>query len=125
MIRNRYLAGPDAVRTGTSGDGTPGVFDFVQWREQVKSVAELSAFRDDKRNLITEDGRVQVVRVAAISASGLRLTRVPPLLGRTLLEEDERPGAPPVLVIAYEQWARRPSGRDGRRVSAKPRHRAA
>ena len=31
---------------------------------------------------------------------------MPPLLGRTLLDEDERPGAPPVLVIAYEQWQR-------------------
>ncbi len=69
-------------------------------------MAELSAFRDDKRNLITEDGHVQLVRVAAITASGLRLPRVPPLLGRTLVEEDERPGATPVLVIGYEQWQR-------------------
>jgi predicted permease len=80
--------------------------DFRQWQGRVKSVVELSAFRDDKRNLITEDGHVQLVRVAAITASGLRLTRVPPILGRTLLDEDERPGAPPVLVIGYEQWQR-------------------
>ena len=31
---------------------------------------------------------------------------MPPLLGRALLDEDERPGAPPVLVIGYEQWQR-------------------
>ena len=79
--------------------------EFRQWRDRVTSV-ELSAFRDDKRNLITEDGHVQLVRVAAITASGLRLTRVPPFLGRTLLDEDERPGAPPVVVIGYEQWRR-------------------
>jgi predicted permease len=107
MIRNRYVSGPDAAGPGRMGDDGPAAFDFRQWQDRVKSVVELSAFRDDKRNLITEDGHVQLVRVAAITASGLRLARVPPLLGRTLLDEDERPGAPPVLVIAYEQWQRR------------------
>ena len=110
MIRNRYVPGPDAAGTGRSGDAGPAAFDFRQWRDRVKSVAELSAFRDDKRNLITEDGQVQLVRVAAITASGLRLTRVPPLLGRALLDEDERPGAPPVLVLGYEQWQRQFNG---------------
>ena len=110
MISNRYVPGPDAAGTGTVGDVGPAAFDFRQWQARVKSVAELSAFRDDKRNLFTEDGHVQLVRVAAITASGLQLTRVPPLLGRTLLDEDERPGGPPVLVIGYEQWQRQFDG---------------
>ena len=92
MIRNRFVPGPVAAGMGTVGDVGPAPFDFLQWQGRLKSVAELSAFRDDKRNLITEDGHVQLVRVAAITASGLRLPRVPPLLGRTLVEEDERPG---------------------------------
>ena len=41
-----------------------------------------------------------------MTASGFRLTRVAPVLGRTLLDEDERPGAPPVLVIGYDDWQR-------------------
>ena len=106
MIRNRYVSGPDTALQERIGDVGPVAFDFVQWQDEVKSLAELSAFRDDKRNLITEDGRTQLVRVAAITESGLRLTRVPPLLGRALLEEDERPGAPPVVVISHEQWQR-------------------
>jgi predicted permease len=105
MIRHQYVPGPDSPDTESIGVG-PAAFDFRQWQDRVKSVVELSAFRDDKRNLITEDGYVQLVRVAAITSSGLRLTRVRPLLGRTLLDEDERPGAPPVLVIGYEQWQR-------------------
>ena len=110
MISNRYVPGPDAAGTRRIDDVGPAAFDFRQWQDRVKSVVELSAFRDDKRNLITEDGQVQLVRVAAITASGLRLTRVPPLLGRALLDEDERPGAPPVLVIGYEQWQRQFNG---------------
>ena len=106
MIRNRYVAGPGAAGTDTIADAGPQAFDFRHWHDRVKSVTELSAFRDEKRNLITEDGHVQLVRVAAITASGLRLTRVQPFLGRGLLDQDERPGAPPVVVIGYQQWQR-------------------
>jgi predicted permease len=110
MIRNRYVPGPGAAQAGRTGDGPPAAFDFLRWRAELRSVAEISAFRDDKRNLIFEDGRTRLLRIAAMTASGLRLTRVPPLLGRTLLEEDERPGAPPVLVVGYEQWRRQFDG---------------
>ncbi len=48
-----------------------------------------------------------------MTASGFRLTRVPPLLGRTLLDEDERPGAPPVVVIGHELWQRQFNGDAG------------
>jgi predicted permease len=101
MIRNRYVPGPDAARIGF---GDPGAFEFAKWRDELKSIVEVSAFRDGKRNLIAEDRHVQLVRVAAITASGLRLTRVAPILGRPLVDADEQPGAPGVVVIAYEQW---------------------
>ena len=113
MVRNYYLPGPESARIGKSGDADPGVFDFVQWRNESKSIAELSAFQDDKRNLITEDGQVQLVRIAAITASGLRMTRVAPLLGRVLVDEDERAGALPVVVLGYEEWQRRFNGDPG------------
>jgi putative ABC transport system permease protein len=113
MISTRTLPGPDEAGTATTGNVGPTAFDFRHWRDQVKSIAELSAFADDKRNLITDDGQVQLVRVAVITASGLRTTRVAPLLGRTLLDEDEHPGAPPVLVIGYEGWQRRFNGDSG------------
>ena len=113
VIKNRQVFGGAAVRTGRLGEPGATGEDLLQWREQVKSVAELSAFRDDKRNLITEDGLTQVVRVATMTASGLQLTRVPALVGRTLLAEDERPGAQPVVVIGHELWQRRFNGDAG------------
>src|SRR6185436_3260806 len=45
--------------------------------------------------------------VGEMSASGFRLARVAPLLGRTLVDADESAGAPPVIVIGYEAWATR------------------
>ena len=113
VVKNRQVADTEMMRTGRLGQPGATGHDFIQWRDQVTSVAELSAFRDDKRNLIAEDGRPQMVRVAAITASGLRLTRVQPLIGRTLVEEDERPGAAPVILLGYEQWQRQFNGDPG------------
>ena len=95
------MSGPDA------GDAfLPSPHDFTQWRTQLKSTEAVGAFRDGNRNLIAENGRAQEVRVAAITASGFSFTGVAPALGRVLIEEDERAGAPPVVVIACEEWQR-------------------
>lgn len=99
MIQNRFVAGPDLGDTNRASE-----HDFVQWRSALKSVEDLGAFRDESYNLIPQDGPPRLVRTAAMTASAFRLTRVAPVLGRTLLDEDERPGAPPVLVIGYDDW---------------------
>ena len=56
------------------------------------------------------DGRTEVVKVAAITATGFRLMRATPLHGRTLVDDDERSGAELVVVIGYEQWRRQFNG---------------
>jgi predicted permease len=53
------------------------------------------------------------VQVAEMTASGFRVARVPPLLGRRLAEEDERAGAPPVVVIGHDVWRKRFAGDPG------------
>lgn len=84
--------------------------DFLLWREQLGSVHDLSAFLDDVRMLTIPGRGSGVVELARMTASGLRVARVAPVLGRPLLDEDERDGAPPVLVIAYEEWQGRFGG---------------
>jgi putative ABC transport system permease protein len=85
--------------------------DFLGWRRDAKTVEELGAFRTLQRNLVLGDARPEPVTVAEISASAFRLTQVPPLMGRWLLESDERPGAPPVVLLGYSIWKRRFAGR--------------
>ena len=80
------------------------IHDFVTWRDELTSVQQIGAFRAVRRNLIASGGQPEPVRVAEMSASGFRVARVPPLLGRHLVDEDEREGAPPVLVIGSEIW---------------------
>jgi putative ABC transport system permease protein len=81
--------------------------DFVTWRAQLRSVEEVSAFRDVTRNLVSGDGSAEPISIAEMSASGFRAAGVRPIMGRHLVDEDERPGAPPVVVIGYEVWQRR------------------
>jgi predicted permease len=47
------------------------------------------------------------VRVAEITASGFRLARVAPLLGRWIAEADQQPTATPVVVIGHDVWQSR------------------
>ena len=50
--------------------------------------------------------------MAELTAAAFGTARVPPLLGRTLLDADERPGAPGVVVLGYDVWHRVLGGRD-------------
>lgn len=81
--------------------------DFVLWREEMKSVDDMSAYRTVSRNLIQADGTAELVRIAEMTPSAFRLARVPPLVGRTLVPADARRDAPPVLVIGYDVWRTR------------------
>ena len=93
---------------GSSMDDASGA-DVLEWRDAIKSVHDLGAYQNDGRN-ISADGRTDVIQVAAITASGFRVARVAPVMGRTLIDDDERPGAPPVVVIGYEEWQKRFGG---------------
>ena len=78
--------------------------DFLVWKRELRSVVDLGAFRTIQRNLVSETGQGEPITIAEMTASGFRVTRVPPLLGRTLIDADEQPGAPPVVVIGYDVW---------------------
>lgn len=80
------------------------IHDFVTWRDEVRTLTDVGAFREIRRNLITEDGAVEAVTLAEMSAAGFRAARVPALKGRTLDNRDERADAPPVLVIGEAVW---------------------
>jgi putative ABC transport system permease protein len=87
--------------------------DFDDWREQLTTVRDLGAWRPVRRNLITGEGRGEPITVVETSASAFRVTQVPPALGRTLVDADEQPGAPNVVVIGHELWQRRFAGDSG------------
>ena len=77
--------------------------DFMRWRELLRSVTDVSAMRLVERTLITPGGASGPISVAEMTASAFRLTRVPPMLGRPLMDEDER-GDANAVVIGFELW---------------------
>ena len=81
--------------------------DFLTWKTDLRSVVDVGAYRQISRNLIVEGAQPETVRIAEMSASGFRVARVAPLLGRYLVDEDERAAAPPVVVLGAELWRTR------------------
>jgi predicted permease len=73
----------------------------------VKTVDHLGAAILFVRNLATEDGRVEPVRGAEVTANAFGLLGTPPLVGRTLTTQDEQPAAAPVVVISSTLWKTR------------------
>lgn len=85
-------------------DWRASLFDYHTWRETLTSVDELAAFRKTYPTVHLPGGASGRAPVAEMTASGFQLARVPPLLGRPLLETDELEGATPVVVIGHREW---------------------
>src|SRR5687768_11827087 len=81
--------------------------DFAIWRGTLRSVTDLGAYSDVSRNLVVSGGEARSVKIAEITSSAFRIAPALPLLGRVLVEADERPDAPPVLLIGYDLWRTR------------------
>jgi predicted permease len=82
------------------------LYDLEVWRESIASLEDMSAYTTMETGVLSDRGEVGTVSLARISASAFRVTRVQPHLGRYLAEADERPGAPPVVVLGYDAWQR-------------------
>jgi putative ABC transport system permease protein len=97
-LRNWDAAGDRAVRLGDA--------DFRAWQAQLTRIEDLGAAALVDRNLAI-DGDIEPVRVAEMTASGFRLARVRPVLGRLIVASDESPGSASVAVIGHSLWQRR------------------
>jgi predicted permease len=88
----------------------PRLDEYELWRDGLTTIESLGSAMPQSFNLIAADGSSAPVRGAMMSASSFTMTRVPPLLGRTLTGADERPGAPDVAVIGHDLWRSRFGG---------------
>lgn len=80
------------------------VHDLFIWREGLRTVTDLGAYRDVSRNLAVPGGETREVQVAEMTPSGFTVSSAKPLIGRTLNASDERADAPSVAVLGYEVW---------------------
>jgi putative ABC transport system permease protein len=85
--------------------------DFLEWRSEVGSIDGLGAYRTELRNLSAGNTPPVLIRTAALTAAAFRTARVTPLIGRGLIDADETPGAPGVIVLGFDVWQRSFEGR--------------
>jgi predicted permease len=98
------IVGLENVDTSWNNQEDRILHDFVEWRRDLTTIQDLAAVQLLVRNLIGQDGQPENVSVAAMTASGFRVARVAPFLGRPLLDADERPGVAPVMVVGFSLW---------------------
>lgn len=85
--------------------------DFLVWRSELRTIAGLGAFRMDTRNLLVGHATPGLIRMTSLTSAAFGAARVPPLLGRGLLDADDVPGAPSVIVLGFDLWQRQFGGR--------------
>ncbi|HEX6050939.1 MAG TPA: ABC transporter permease, partial [Gemmatimonadaceae bacterium] len=84
--------------------------DYELWQGGLSTITDLSAVEVEERSVAVGGGLGQPETVANVTASTFALTRVPALMGRTLLAADERSGADEVVVIGYDFWKNKLGG---------------
>ena len=90
----------------TQGTGIPyGVFDV--WRAAARSFTGMAAHVDAPANIGDEAHATDQFVATFISHDGFALLGERPALGRAFLPEDDRAGAPAVVILGHRLWATR------------------
>lgn len=88
---------------------SPGL--FIDWVTRANALQGLAAIRTWGPNLTGKDAfgvdDPERLSGAAVSATYFSTLGVPPQLGRVFSAEDDKPGAPPVVVLSNALWRRR------------------
>ncbi len=113
--RSLPLAEPERLvllwETWPDGDvRRPSPDTFEGWQREAKSFERMGALRPGGWALTDGDGVAERVRGGSVSADLAAVFRQAPRLGRGLLPEDYRAGAPRVAVISHRFWQRRFGG---------------
>lgn len=77
--------------------------DFLDWKRQLNSFANLAVFRMDQGNVTGKSG-AERVRIFQCDAGLLRLLGVNPILGRAFSDHDDQPGSEDVTLLSWGFW---------------------
>ncbi|MBO0725693.1 MAG: ABC transporter permease [Blastocatellia bacterium] len=120
----RLLSGEKTIFTGETGDIDGGrdqatglkistsfpypAFEYFRARNQ--SLSDVFAFALLRQVNVSVDGQPEVVVGQVVSGDYFAGLGLPALLGRTLIDADDRADAAPAAVISYKYWQRRFGG---------------
>jgi putative ABC transport system permease protein len=98
-----YPTNGDWEKVGT-GSSYP---DYLDFRDASTSFEHLAALRSWNATLTAPGAEPQRLDVGFVTSNFLAAFGVRPVLGRGFLPEDERPGAPAVVIVSHELWQSR------------------
>jgi putative ABC transport system permease protein len=79
---------------------------FAAFRDETQVFEGIGSSRDAMYTL-TGEGEPETLIAYRFSHDFFQVLGMPPLLGRTFLPEEDRPGAAPVVVLSHALWTRR------------------
>jgi predicted permease len=83
--------------------------DFDRWRKDQRLFEAITTFQTSNFNL-ADGGGAERVRGVEITYDFTKVFGIEPVLGRTFTPEEDRPKAPPVVVISAALWRERFGG---------------
>jgi putative ABC transport system permease protein len=110
----RPLPYPDADRimvlnesSGPGQDYSVALPDYFDWRSDNTVFEHLAATHKESRNLSGIPGREpERISCASVTRNFFNIVGLPPEIGRTFSEDEDKVGAPPVVVISDRLWRR-------------------
>src|SRR5213592_1639802 len=110
----RPLPYPDADRimvlnesSGPGQDYSVALPDYFDWQKDNTVFEHLAATHKESRNLSGIAGRdPERVSCASVTRNFFNVIGLPPQTGRTFSEDEDKVGAPPVVVISDRLWQR-------------------
>jgi predicted permease len=80
--------------------------DYADFRQRTKSFQQLAAYMRLPLNVALAGGTERIT-VEAVTDNYFDMLRIPPLAGRALRAEDDRPGAPLATMLGEQLWRAR------------------
>jgi putative ABC transport system permease protein len=98
--------------TPTDGDsakvGRSSSFpDFADIRTRSRSFSQIAAFSVQQTTVTGKQFEPAIVSGAPVTANLFPMLGVSPLLGRSFAADEDRPGAPPAVIVSHEFWQQR------------------
>ena len=78
--------------------------DVEDWSREQKSFEGIAGLGQETISFRREGGTVERLLASRVAGPFFGLLRVQPVMGRSLVPEDNRPGASPVLVLSEPLW---------------------
>ncbi|MYD71052.1 MAG: hypothetical protein F4W89_09975 [Acidobacteria bacterium] len=96
-----------AMRDETGADQAVSYLDYRDWRDAAENFRDIAAYSQPPLNVSDPGLGTQQFYGARVTANTFGLLGAPPVLGRDFRPDDDRPGAPPVVLLGHGIWTTR------------------